>query len=67
MPRAEIPLSSENSELSVLMGQLVICLCSQGCMARGELMKLSTYRHAQTVTDGSGEEGRCRHMAHWAG
>jgi hypothetical protein len=36
-------------------------------MAQGELMKPSPYRHARTVMDSSGEEGRCWHMAHWAG
>lgn len=36
-------------------------------MAQRELMKPSPYRHAKTVMDSSGEQGRCGHMAHWAG
>lgn len=37
----------------------------QGTMAQEELMKLYSYRHVETVTDGSWGEGRCWHMAHW--
>lgn len=73
MQKAEMPLSPENSELSRLVEEEVggvegfIFLCTQGWMAQEELMKPSPYRHVKIVTDGSGEEGRCWHMAHWAG
>lgn len=44
-----------------------IHLCTRERMAQEELMKLSSHRHAETVTDGSWGEGRCWHTAHWAG
>lgn len=39
----------------------------RGRVAGEELMKLSSHRHTKTVMDGSRGEGRCWHMAHWAG
>lgn len=39
----------------------------RGRVAGEELMKLSSHRHTKTVMDGSWGEGRCWHMAHWAG
>lgn len=61
-----MPPGSEKSELSVWYKGF-ICLCARGWMSQGKLMKPSPYRHAKTVIDSSGEEGRCWHMAHWAG
>lgn len=43
------------------------CLCTRRWVALEELMKLSSQRYTETVTDGSWGEGRCWHMAHWAG
>lgn len=39
----------------------------RGRVTGEELMKLSSHRHTKTVIDGSWGEGRCWHMAHWAG